>query len=153
MLRLIGAGNRWRGDDGAGLLVAELVAARRPAGVDVAAHGGEPIELIERFAGASEVWLVDAVLSGAPAGTVHRFDAGERPLPATTFHTSTHHISLADVIELARALHRLPERVLVFGIAGASFDTGAPMSEPVAVAAAGLAGALVAESAACVATR
>jgi len=151
MLRLIGAGNRWRGDDGAGLLVAELVAAARPAGVETIGHGGEPIELIERFAGARAVWLIDAVRSGAPAGTVHRFDAGERPLPATAFRASTHHIGLAEVVEIARALARLPDAVLVFGIEGACFDTGAPMSAAVTAAAAGLAGQLVEEAARCVA--
>ena len=153
MLRLIGVGNRWRADDGAGLLVAKLIARRRPAGIEVICHSGEPIELIGELADAAAVWLIDAVRSGAaPAGTVHRFDASEHPLPATLFRTSTHHIGLADTLELGRALHRLPEQVLVFGIEGARFETGAPLSAPVAAAAAELALALIEEASACVAT-
>jgi hydrogenase maturation protease len=41
-------------------------------------------------------------------------------------------VGLADAIELARALGRLPPRVTVYGIEGERFDTGAPLSDSVA---------------------
>jgi hydrogenase maturation protease len=55
---------------------------------------------------------------------VHRFDAGDEPVPAQAFRSSTHAIGIADTIELARALGRLPSRVLVYGVEGADFGTG-----------------------------
>jgi len=149
VLKLVGVGNRWRGDDGAGLEVASILARRAPAGVSVLEHEHEPVDLIEAFDGASTVWLIDAVRSGAAPGTLHRFDASERPLPAELFSVSTHHLGLADAVELARALKRLPGRVIVHGIEGGSFAAGGELTPAVAAATRTLADALEAEVAAC----
>jgi hydrogenase maturation protease len=148
VLKLVGVGNRWRSDDGAGLEVAEILARRAPAGVAVLAHEREPVDLIEAFDGACAVWLIDAVSSGAPPGTLHRFDASAQALPAGLFSVSTHRLGLADAVELARALHRLPGRVIVHGIEGASFEAGGALSPAVASATRALAAALEAEVAA-----
>ena len=64
--------------------------------------------LMDAWEGAETVWLVDAVSSGAQAGAVHRVDASEEELPARLFRASTHHFGLAEAVELARALGRLP---------------------------------------------
>ena len=73
--------------------------------------------------------------SGAPAGTLRRLDAGAAPLPATwRTSSSTHAVSLGEVIELARILGRLPPRVLVHGVEGRGFELGAPLSGEVAAA-------------------
>ena len=85
--------------------------------------------------GVDEAVIVDAVRSGAPTGTIHRFDAGAGPLPASLRGVaSTHHVGLAEALELARALGRLPARTTVYGIEGISFDAGAPVSAPVVAA-------------------
>ena len=47
---------------------------------------------------------------------------------------STHLIGLADALELARALGRLPPRVVVYGIEGHRFGVGDPVSPAVAAA-------------------
>jgi hydrogenase maturation protease len=92
--------------------------------VEVFEEVGEPTALLDAFEGADALWVVDAVFSGAAPGTVHRLDAGARELPAELFRTSTHHLGLAEAVELARALGRLPPHVIVFGIEGASFEPG-----------------------------
>jgi hydrogenase maturation protease len=128
-MKVIGLGNEWRCDDAVGREV-----ARRLDGVVL---DGEPIGLVEALDGADEVVLVDAVSSGAPPGTVHVFEAGSERLPATLFGTSsTHTLGLAEAVELARSLGRLPRRVLVYGIEGASFSFGNGLSPEVADAAA-----------------
>ena len=43
--------------------------------------------LIDAWDGAESVWLVDAISSGAAAGTVHRLDASEQALPAELFRS------------------------------------------------------------------
>jgi hydrogenase maturation protease len=124
---VVGVGNAARGDDAAGLL-----AARALGGIELE---GDPSALIELLDGAEEAIVIDAVRSGAPPGTVRRIDAGEQPLPADVRSSaSTHLVSLAEAIELARALGRLPPRLTVYGIEGERFDTGAPVSEPVTAA-------------------
>ncbi len=130
---VIGIGNLWRRDDGAGLAVARLLA--RTPGVDVLEREGEPASLIDAWDGADALWLVDAVSSGAAPGTVHRIEAAEQELPADLFRASTHHLGLADAVELARALGRLPARTVFFGVEGASFDAGEGLSAEVAAAA------------------
>jgi hydrogenase maturation protease len=79
--------------------------------------------------------LVDAIRSGAPVGTIHRVDASEHPLPAPPWgSSSTHAIGVAEAIELARALGRLPAQVIVYGIEGSHFDAGVGLSKEVQAA-------------------
>jgi hydrogenase maturation protease len=134
---VVGVGNAVRGDDAAGLL-----AARAAGGIELE---GDPSALIDLFEGADEAVVIDAVRSGAAPGTVQRIDVSERPLPAALRSSaSTHLVGLADAIELARALGRLPPTVTVYGIEGERFDTGAPVSATVAAAIDDLVRALVA---------
>jgi hydrogenase maturation protease len=69
---VLGVGNPWRRDDGAGLAVARLLAGT--PGVEVLEREGEPASLIDAWDGADALWLVDAVSSGAVPGTLHRID-------------------------------------------------------------------------------
>jgi hydrogenase maturation protease len=103
--------------------------------VEVVAREGEPTGLIDTWEPADEVWLVDAVSSGAAPGTVHRIDASERELPAEIFRASTHHLGVPEAVELARALGRLPRRVIVYGVEGADFDAGRGITPEVDAAA------------------
>lgn len=130
---VIGVGNSLRHDDAAGLELAQLVGERLAHPLcAVAAHEGDTLGLLERFDGAGAAVIVDATHSGAPAGTVTRMDASAAPLPAELpSSASTHAMGLAEAIELARALDRLPARVIVYGIEGARFDAGEGLSQPV----------------------
>jgi hydrogenase maturation protease len=148
-LKVIGIGNAWRNDDVAGLVVARLLDGTLPPGVEVLEREGEPTGLIDAWEGTDAVWLVDAVSSGAEPGTVHRYEASEHELPAALFDTSTHHMGLAEAVELARALGRLPETTIVYGIEGASFATGETLSPAVESAAARVAEAVREEVAGC----
>jgi hydrogenase maturation protease len=123
---VIGVGHEQRGDDAAGLAVARRLAARAPAALRVLEHDGDGLDLLLAFESAARVVVVDAVVSGdAAAGTVHRWDAGREALPAAPFAaTSTHALGVADAIELARTLGRLPGRVVVYGIEGQRFEPG-----------------------------
>ena len=108
----------------------------------VRAYEGEPIGLLDLWAGADEVVLIDAVASSARAGTVHRLDPLAGPLPAGLASASTHAFGLAATIELARELGRLPPRLIVYGIEGQRFEAGAELSAPVAAAVGQVASAL-----------
>jgi hydrogenase maturation protease len=124
---VIGVGNSLRGDDAAG-----LAAARRLGGIE---HEGDPLGLVDLWRGADIAVVIDAVRSGAKPGTVHGFDVGQAPLPARLRgSTSTHAVGLDEAIELARALGRLPRRLVVYGIEGERFDAGAALTPPVSAA-------------------
>jgi hydrogenase maturation protease len=130
-LALIGVGNRFRRDDAAGLEVAARLRATHPPGCRILEEEGEPGSLIEGWALVKEALVVDAVSTGAEPGTLHRFDATAEPLPAELFRSSTHALGVADAVELARELDRLPHRLAVYGIEGEGFETGEGLSPAV----------------------
>ena len=124
---VIGAGNELRRDDAAGLEVARRLAV--VAGVEVREARGDMTSLADLWDAANRVVVVDAARSGAPPGSVHRFDATSDPLPAAFGRGSTHALGVADAVELARALGRLPATLIVYGIEGEDFSAGAGLSE------------------------
>jgi hydrogenase maturation protease len=128
---VIGIGNPDRGDDAAGRRVARLLRRMLRNEVEVAEHDGEATALLARLDCAAAAYLIDACASGAPAGTVHRFDAAAAPLPQAAFGLSTHGFGLSEAVELARSLGQLPRRCVVYAIEGQSFELGAPLSPPV----------------------
>ena len=142
---VVGVGNPYRGDDGVGLAVAERVRSSVAGDVVVLECEQEPTRLVDAWEGADVAVVVDACAGGAAPGTVHRFDVDEGPLPARVFRSSTHSFGVGDAVELARALGRLPGRLVVYGVEGAEFGAGTALSAPVASALDGVAAAIVGE--------
>jgi hydrogenase maturation protease len=146
---VFGVGNPDRGDDAAGPAVARQLRELSLGGVKVIDHGGEATALVARMDGAGSVYLIDACASGVPAGTIHRFDVSDAPVPDVALGLSTHGCGLAMAVELARALGQLPHRCIIYAIEGASFEIGAPLSPPVAAGVAEVVGRVRAEIANC----
>jgi hydrogenase maturation protease len=133
---VIGVGNDYRGDDGAGLAVIRRIRDNPPAGTATREGLGDATGLIDAWEAFDEVIIVDAASSGEPPGTVFRFDACEDPIPEGTLRgCSTHAMGVGAVIELARTLNRLPAQLIVYAIEGKDFTIGAPMSPEVLKAA------------------
>jgi hydrogenase maturation protease len=131
---VIGVGNSWAGDDAAGVLLARTLRGRLPDGVALQEHQGEPTALLDRWDGAALAVVVDATRGGGAAGRVRTFDATDTPLPVEMAGKSTHAFGLAEAIELARSLGRLPGRLVVVGIEGRSFEAGSAPSPAVSAA-------------------
>lgn len=126
-MKIIGCGNRDRGDDQAGLLVSERL---RELGLDAETYAGDPLSLFQRWSAYDNVIVVDAILTGAPAGTVRVWDR-ELPHVSGGLVVSSHGFDIGKGIELAQALNRLPARLRVYGIEGRQFDQGAGISPEV----------------------
>ena len=131
---VIGVGNEYRSDDGVGIVAARRLRECFGTEITVLEETGEGAALMEAWHSATWVLLVDAVHSGAPPGTIHRFDARAAPLPAELFHCSTHAFSVAEAIELARSLEQLPAHLIVYGVEGEKFDAGVGLWPAVAQA-------------------
>lgn len=119
-MRIIACGNRDRTDDGLGLMVAERL---RSLGIQVDTQSGEASALIDAWRREDDVILIDAVVTGAPAGTVQVWEDTD-PLPISKTQASTHGFGVAEAIELARALNLLPRRLRIVGIEGTDFTVG-----------------------------
>ena len=63
---VIGVGNDFRRDDGAGPAVVASLRGRVPPGVELVLTDGEPTRLIEAWAGAALAIVVDAVRAHPP---------------------------------------------------------------------------------------
>lgn len=133
---IIGVGNEFRGDDGVGIVVARRVRSKHPARLTIFEASGEGAALMEAWKGASRVIVIDATRSGSPPGTIHRFNAHAEPLPSRFFHYSTHAFSVAEAVEMARALNQLPPQLIVYGIEGKNYTAGEGLSPEVEKAAA-----------------
>jgi hydrogenase maturation protease len=135
--RILGVGNRHRGDDGVGPYVLAGLVGRIPAGQLLSADG-EVSGLLDIFGRERDLILVDAAdgpAAGLAPGTVRRMHAGDPDLGSCGLRASTHALGVAEAIALARSLDALPERLVVIAIAGSNFTPGAELSEPVVRAA------------------
>jgi len=131
---IIGIGNRQRGDDGVGPAIAGWLTANGPLPATIIEASGEGATLIEAWQGYDRAILIDAIRPGpsvGAAGSLHRLDGHSTPLPSGLFRYSTHAISVAEAVEMARVLGLLPPVVLVFGVVGESFAPGAGLSQAV----------------------
>lgn len=134
---VVGIGNIDRGDDGAGIAVARHIRARISPRIPVAEHSGEGTSLIElwQMMNAQTVYLIDAMCSDLPSGTIQRFDAHDSSLPAQFFDDySTHSFGIVQAVELARVLNCLPPQIIIYGIEGLCFDADMPLSAEVEAA-------------------
>ena len=146
---IVGAGNTFRRDDGAGLAAARRLRGTLSDDIPVLIKEGDCASLLDDWQDADAVVAIDAMSSGSEPGTIRRYDAHERPLPSVFSRSSTHAFGIAEAIELARALGRLPQTTIVYGIEGANFDTGETLSSAVEAAAARVADAVRGEVAQC----
>ena len=129
-----------------GLLVARRVRELAGAEMEVLELEGEPARLLDAWEGAG--WHSSSTLSppaGSPGSDAVR--RHRRALPRAATAASTHALGLGDLVELGRALGRLPARLIVFGIEGAGFEAGAPPSAAVMSAVDLVADAIVAGAA------
>ncbi|MBX7223548.1 MAG: hydrogenase maturation protease [Blastocatellia bacterium] len=129
---LIGMGQEFRGDDAVGILLARRLKNRLGTQVQVIEACPDGASLLCYFTEFEVVLIVDAVTSGAPAGTIHILDGRTEAIPNAWFQVSTHTVSLPEAIQLATVLGQLPRRLRIWGIEGAGFDVGSELSLPVA---------------------
>jgi hydrogenase maturation protease len=120
---IIGLGNRLLADDGVGIAVANAVAERLKVRMNLMVtelHTGG-MRLMEAMAGFRRAVVVDAMLSGAPPGTVRRFDPDDFITTKNTF--SSHDTDFATACDFGRmAGVPLPKQVSFWGIEAREFD-------------------------------
>ena len=140
---VIGIGNEFRRDDGAGPAVIGQLRDQVPAGVKLVITDGEPTRLIEAWTGAVLAVVVDAVRAEPPhPGQVHRFVV-DRPGAGVARPASSHGFGLDDAIALALALDRMPGRLIVHAIEAADLTQGTGLTQAVATAVGTVAAAIL----------
>lgn len=132
---VIGVGNAYRGDDGVGPFIASKLKPKTLPRTLVKCQTGEGTSLMESWSDADTSIIIDAANSGASPGKIYRFDVHGQSIPSRVFNYSSHNFSVAEAVELARALDRLPTRLIIYGVEGKSFQEGVTLSPEVQEAA------------------
>lgn len=128
---IIGIGNEYRHDDAAGTVALDRLRALDPPGVTFADSDGEPTSLIDLWSGADLAVIIDGVAADGEPGRVYRLGL-HHPATDRRGGASSHRVPLGDAVALARALGRLPRRLLLFGIQVGDISPGLGLTEPVA---------------------
>jgi hydrogenase maturation protease len=121
------------GDDSAGVEVVERLIRAGVEGCQFCFMPSGGVGLLEVFASADLVLFIDAVISGAAAGTIHLI-----PLPSPEVcpreigSLSSHGWGLLETFELARALGRPVPRAMLLGVEIGEVAPGAGRSPAVA---------------------
>ncbi len=145
---VIGVGNEYRRDDGIGPEVLAGLRGRVAASVRLVLSDGDPARMIEAWAGASIVVVVDAVRADPPVpGRLHRIVLGRADAPQAG-QVSSHGLGLGAAIGLARALGRMPDRLIVHAVEAADFGYGIGLTPAIAAAAEALISAVLRDVAA-----
>jgi hydrogenase maturation protease len=152
---VIGVGNEFRRDDGIGPEVLSRLQRQAADGVRLVASDGEPARMIEAWTGAWLAVVIDAVLANPPPtspspanstspcpGRLHRIVVDRTPTPDV--HTvSSHGLGLGQSVALARALDRMPERLIVHAVEVSDVGHGVGLTPAVAAAADALTAAVL----------
>jgi len=142
---VIAVGNPYRHDDGVGPAALSMLRTELPE-VDLFELDGEPTRLLDAWTGRRLAVVVDAVRAGSEPGSIHRIEVGVDTVPAPAIQGSTHATGLVEAVAVARALDRLPERLVLFGIEPADLGNGAGLSSAAERALPGLVRCIVAEA-------
>jgi hydrogenase maturation protease len=140
---VIGVGNEFRRDDGAGPRVVASLRGRVPQGTELLVSDGEPVRMIEAWTGAPLAVVVDAVRAEpAQPGRLHRLvmDGAAAGPPG---QVSSHGLGLKDAIGLALALDRMPGRLIVHAVEAADLGQGTGLTPAVAAVIDALAAAVL----------
>lgn len=134
---VIGLGSPLLCDDSVGLRVAQELRGRlagRPD-VDIEENVRGGLDLMERLAGYDRAVIIDAIVTGAAPGTIHRLTPSDIP---TQRSASQHDVNLPTALELGRQLGvRLPEseNILLVGIEADDILTFSEQCTPAVAAA------------------
>ncbi|OPF80979.1 hydrogenase maturation protease [Streptomyces antioxidans] len=129
---VIGVGNPYRRDDGAGPAVIEALRAAPPKDAVLTDGDGEPGRMLGLWRRQDAVIVVEVVHAhpGRP-GRLHTLTA-ERAARCAAPSASTHALGLGETFALAAALDRMPRELTVHAVEGADFGLGHGLSTAVA---------------------
>jgi hydrogenase maturation protease len=133
---VLGVGNTLLTDEGAGVRVVELLAAKNPqaAGITWLDGGTLSFTLATDVEDAERLIVVDATELRAAPGTVQVFVDEDMDRMLGGHGRSIHEVGLMDLMNIARLTGRLPVRRALVGIQPAVVDWGSDPTPAVGVA-------------------
>lgn len=131
-LLVVGCGGPFAADDNVGLEIVHRLQARGGCGCEFLELAGGALRLLDFFDKADIILIVDAVQSGAPAGTVHLLPLpSHEALPRAMGRVSSHGWGLVETLRLSRSLGLRVPRLMLLGVELESVKPGLPRTSPV----------------------
>jgi hydrogenase maturation protease len=128
---VIGVGNDYRRDDGIGPAVAERIRRLDLPDVQVVTTDGEPTRVLDAWTGADLAVVIDAAVVADPIpGRSHRLTMVPDGGPAN----SSHGLGVPEAVELAKALDRMPRRLVFYTVEITETGFGTGLSDSVSAA-------------------
>jgi hydrogenase maturation protease len=132
---IVGIGSE-HGDDRVGWIVADKLRRQLIANSNVEVRTATvPLDLIDWLEGVDELQICDACESSGGDEEVHRFAwndqsfvAGSRGVFTERRATGTHGFGVVEVLQLLKAMGRLPKSVVIWAIPGKLFDVNSQLS-------------------------
>lgn len=136
---VIGVGNPYRRDDGAGPAVIEGLRHLRLSHVELFDCDGEPTRLLDLWTRANLAVVVHTAQTGSSApGTVRRRSLLHPSISRPGWTTTTSTAGIHDAVTLSAALGLLPARMLCYVVEAGDTSSGVGLTPPVATAVADL---------------
>jgi hydrogenase maturation protease len=118
-LRILGIGSPF-GDDQLGWAIVNALQQRTslhhftPNQLQMSCCDRPGMHLLKLMSNTKSVFLIDAVKSGAPIGTLHC--VMNKDIEGIDNALSTHGLGIAEAMKMGAALNELPERVVLYGV-------------------------------------
>lgn len=124
---VIGVGNRYRQDDGFGLVLLDKLRQESPGLARYMEAPGDLLDLLDLWHEQPLVVLLDCLhIVNGVAGEVCVIDPDHQSLPELKSPASSHALGIAEAFKFGQVLAKRPERLVIIGAVGESF---APVNE------------------------
>jgi hydrogenase maturation protease len=131
-LLVVGCGGPYAADDNVGLEIIHRLQARGDGGCEFLELASGGLDLLYSFEKAEIILFVDAVQSGAPAGTVHLLPLPSREVvPRGMGRVSSHGWGLEETLRLSRSLGLRVPRLMLLGVELEKVTPGLPRTPAV----------------------
>ena len=134
---VLGLGNLLLSDDGVGPVLVEQLANTAEdwnGRVEFLDGGTQGLALLGQISGRQALIIVDALKTGAPAGTIHRLTLNDLREVTPGRGNSGHEGNAGELLAAAQLLDQLPERLFVVGVEPERIATGIGLSARVQAA-------------------
>jgi len=129
---VIGIGNDFRKDDGAGLAAAGEIEKLNLPNVRVIMSNGDLTGILEILSEFDSIIIADSVSSGGSPGAVYRIDPFESRYSFQTEKSlSSHRFGIIEILKLAQNIDKPFKNVIFYGIEGEDYSHGEGLSSKV----------------------
>lgn len=120
---VLGIGNLVMGDDGVGVLVAQMLQQRYrfADNVEIMDGGTLGLDLLPKLENITNLVMVDAVETGKKAGTCVRLCGQELPIALQT-KVSPHQMGLKDLLAVSELMGHSPKEMVLIGVQPGSIE-------------------------------